>query len=310
MSLEDVSSWRLSTPGGIPFRVIDRSGSFGEEDSEATETYIIEANNLLAFVVEGFPAPYILGGTVFYPLRTPMGGFPALSVKRITWKGFVDGLPVDPFGADVDPPAGTYQDFLEVQVTFGTTPQNDTERNPYDPLTFLEITANASGEFLVSPVRGEAGSALWIIPPASSTLEVREIDVGQPINQVLIEWNVRWAQIPFGWFNSTLMSRLRDAMGKVNSTAMPIFNDAPPETIMFLGFSMSNQYTWRDGNTGASPVALDMKFLEKNFEREEGAFLTQVTHNHMYRPGSGWLRLEINGDKLYTEFDLNTIFSP
>lgn len=328
----DPSLWRLRTSTGIPYKTVDRNGSFGEEDSTATETYIIEAKNLLDFVIEGFPLPYVFGGTIFYPRRSFMPGFAPLSTKTIAWKGHVDGLPCDPFGSDPDAPDKTYQEFLEVQVTYGTTPQNDQERDPNDPLTFLEVSATASGEFLVSTVRGGAGSAMWKVLTEEEGFnpdtEHKEIDVGQPINQVMIQWSLHWSQIPYAWFNSTLMPRLREAMGKVNEEPMSLFNGAPAETIMFLGFSMANQYTWRDGHTGVSPISLDLGFLEKNFKVDDkwveivpGPVMApdeevdhdvevQVTHNHMYRPGVGWRRLEIHGKPLYTQFDLNTIFEP
>lgn len=311
------NTWRLRTPGGIPFKVLDREGVFGAEDSNATETYIIQAGRLLDFIMEGFPLPIIFNGNVLYPRGTSMGGMAPLTVKQIAWSGLVDGLPSDPFGTDTNAPNGTYQDYIKVKVSYGTAPENDTASDPNEPWTFLEISSTASGEFLASPIRGSGPSgAFWHSDdPFETPKEVTEIDVAKHVDQSLVEWSLRWARIPYGWFNSTLNARLRAAMGKVNDSVMPIFGDAPAETILFIGYSMSNQYTWRSGYAGASPIALDLKFLEKNFLSEEldlifNPITIQVTHNYVYRPGWGWRKLVVNNNNLFSSCDLNSIFSP
>jgi hypothetical protein len=309
---EDPSTWRLSTPLGIPFKWVNLTGAFGEEDSDATATVIIQSSRLLDFVVEGFPAPVIFGGAVFYPRRAFLGGLPTLTVKRISYKGLTDGRPIDPFGQDSSAPDGTYEPFLEVQITYGTTPQNDAERNPNDPFTFLEVSTIASGEFLLSSVRGDDNTLVeWNTSTEEEEVreEVKDIDINQPINQPLIEHNLRWTQIPFAWFNSILFPRLRLAMGRVNESTMPIFSDAPAETILFVGFSSASQFTWRSGRTGASPIALDLRFLEKNFISPYTENL-RVTHNHMYHIEKKWARLEIDGNPLHELHNLNTIFNP
>lgn len=310
--LEEIGSWRLSTPGGIKFRLKDQVGSFSEEGSEVTLTVIIQSGDLLDFVLESFPVPFISGGNLTYPQRLTLGGLPSLVSKRVSFKGLTDGLPIDPFGSDSGAPSGTYEQFLEVQITFSTAVENDTGRDPNNPFTFLEVSASASGEFLSAPIRGEENvPVLWTLETGDTfDPEHRDLDIPQPVTQVLIGWTLNWTQIPFNFYNNTLMSRLREKMGKVNDSDMPIFTDAPAETILFMGFSTRQQFTWRTGNTGASPIALTMNFLEKNFETEIGGTGVQVTHNHMYRSGTGWRKLTINGNPLHADTDMNEIFDP
>ena len=306
------SQWRGKTEGGIPVLVTGRSGEFGEEDASATETFIIDAENLGAFALESFPLPYVMFGTVFYPRPRWMTSLPALRTKRVRWKGLTDGKPVDPFGNDPDAPTATYERFIEVTIEYGTSPTNDDEADPNDPRTFLEITANASGEFLNSPVRG---SMFWdFATKGAGGEEVKQVDVPHTITESLTEWTARWRQIPHQFFTGTLLTRLRDSMGKVNQGVMSLFYNAPAETIMFLGYSMRYQYTWRSGYTGQSPVELELKFLEKNFMGDRGTSLfvpggeVQVTHNHIYQPGVGWCRLYVGGNPLYKTTNLDQIF--
>ena len=292
--------WRIKTTNGnIPLKVVDRSGVFGEEQSSATETYIIRATDLRALVLVLFPLPIIQGGTVVYPRRAEMPGVPALTAKSIAWKGHVEGLPSDPFGSDPLAPADTYQNDLEVTVTYSTSAANDAEANPADPKTWLEITANGAGNFLAA---GTDGSATW----GGGTDPVIERGIPSTITEPLVEWSVRWSQIPYEFWNTTLLNRLRDALGKVNGSAMSLFHDAPADTILLTAWTMKQQFTWRDGLTGQAPIQLEMRFLEKNFVHTSG----QVTHQHFWRPGKGFQTLEFDGvQPAFAQDDLDKIFT-
>lgn len=324
----DPTTWRLSTGTGIPYKLLEVSGDFEAENASAREKYLMPANRLLDFAAECFPLPYFAFGTIFYPSRRRLPGLSPLVTTKVSWKAHVDGKPIDPFSTDSSAPDGTYGEVAEVDISYEVMPENDQERDPDDPFTFLEISGSASGEFLHGPVRG---NALWVPWADESSLssssnqssdlatgvsskssswlhgsdrEVREIDVPNTITQPTIEWSCRWPQIPFAWFNGTLLPRLRNKMGKVNDDVWVLF-DSPAETVMFLGFTFREQFTWRTGYTGTPPIELELKFLEKNFETPEGV---QVTHNHMYRPGYGWRRMEIDGDPLYELTDMDEIF--
>ena len=101
------------------------------------------------------------------------------------------------------------------------------------------------------------------------------------------------------------MGRLREKLGKVNDAAVPVFHDAPADTILFLGFSVSTSYTWRSGKTGQAPITLSMNFLEKNFTSSGGV---DVTHQYLWRPNWGWRKLKIDGDYIYAQADLTEIW--
>lgn len=318
--IRDSSTWRLTTGSAIPYKLVERSGVFEAENASAKETYIMKANQLMAFAAECFPLPYYAFGTVYYPSRRRMPGLSPLVTTRITWKAHVGGRPIDPFGADPTAPDGTYEENVQLDIDYQVMPENDQQRDPNNPFTFLEITGSASGEFLHAPVRGVA---LWVDEPFESSQsssspapepypdilhgsenEVTEIDIPNTIVQPTIEWNCKWSQIPFAYFNNTLLPRLRNKMGMINDDVFVLF-DAPAETVLFMGFTFREQFTWRSGYTGTPPIELDIKFLEKNFKTSEGV---QVTHNHIYRPGVGWRRMTINGEPLYEETDMDELF--
>ncbi|MEE9592521.1 MAG: hypothetical protein V3W28_02950, partial [Thermoplasmata archaeon] len=145
------TSWGLRTGGGIRYKLLEGSpkGSFGPEEATATEEYVIRAQDLLSFAIESFPVPFELAATgLFYPLRRRFPGLASLVTKKVDWEPWEAGLPCDPFGFDSGAPAGTHGPFVKVTVEYGTMSENDEERDPDDPQTFLEISANASGEFL------------------------------------------------------------------------------------------------------------------------------------------------------------------
>lgn len=295
------SLWRLQTPGGISVKVVSRDGYFTDEGAGASETYIIRTEDLEKFIVESFPPPFLSVGGVVYPRpRVLPGFFNTLLTKRVSWKALTEGRPVDPFATDTGAPASTYDENLEITIEYGTRPMNDSDPDPGDPRTFCEISSNTSASFITPQGRG---ADKW-----GNGDPVKEADVTVPLIESETEWTVRWPQIPYQFMSNTLISRMRSMIGKVNSGAMVLFHNAPAETILFIGFSMQQQFTWRSGHSGKSPVVVEMKFVEKNFVATTG---TQVTHNHIYRPGFGYQRYKINGTlDVYAQANLNTLFVP
>ncbi|MFH1743163.1 MAG: hypothetical protein ABIH23_29500 [bacterium] len=303
---EDPSTWSLTTVGGIPFK--KKEGNtflFGDEGATAQEVYIIQAERLMDFILESFPAPYVLLGRVFYPRRRYCPGLPALSTMKVSAKTLADGLPIDPFGQHPGAATGTYCPFVEVTIDYGTAQENSEEREPSKPWTFLEISSRGSGEFLTTPPR----EAVWEMNDGT-TQPVSEKDVPQTVTECLVEHTAKWSQIPYTWYYATLVPRMRGLMGKVNDAPMALFSNAPTDTILFQGFSMSQQYTWREGYTGASPVQVELSFVEKNFEGPGEVGPVRVTHQHTYRPGVGWQKIQINGQHLFIQGDLSSMFTP
>lgn len=304
------SDWRLSLSSGTKYKLLSSSGTFTDEEATATEVVIIKAQNLGDFVRHCIPGPFESLGTLVYPGNRLMPGTP-LMTKRISWQSNVDGKPVDPFLQDTAAPDGTYEGDLRLTIEYGTSPLNDLAdsgggSDPNDPRTFLEISANASGDFISTPVKG---TAKWegVNTTFGESDEVKEQGIPHVITSSEVEWTCRWSQIPHNFMNSVLMSRLRSKLGFVNNATMPMFYNAPAETILFLGYSIQQQFTWRSGLGGQPPVNIEFKFLEKNFTW----VTTQVTHNHFWRPGWGWRRLLVDGvNPTYKSTNLTNIFAP
>lgn len=317
--MQDASQWRLTNGIGIPYKVVSREGEFSYEGATATEEYIIQASDLLNMAIYGFPEPVVFGNTLRYPQQPVMPGLGTLVPKKVAWRSHDPSRPCDPFNSDPSAPIGTYCDYCNITVSYGVAPENDQEQDPNDPFTFLEVTANASGVFLNSPLNGQAE---WEVPTGSTfsytnvngepsatgeSGEVMETNIPHTVTETQVEWSVKWPRIPYQFWNGTLMGRMRAKLGKVNDAAMPLLFNAPADTILFLGYQTSTSYTWRAGRAGQGPVDLSMKFLEKNFKDKDDV---QITHQHLWRPNYGWRKLKIDGDYLYSQANLNAIWSP
>jgi len=301
--MNDPSEWRLSTPwNNIPFRVVSRQGVFSPEEASATERYIIPANRLLDFVLEGFPLPLQFGNSLIYPQPHTLPGLGTMRPMRIKWKAQVDGKPVDPFGSDPDAPDGTYGENVIVDVEFATSPENDEEQDPNDPFTFLEASINASGVFLAAPI---GNTAKWVDPDSGDKVNIQQMNIPYAVPEYMVEWSVKWPRIPFSFWSDEIMDRLRDKLGHVNDDSMSFFHDAPANTVLFLGFSANQSFTWRPGKSGQPPMNLSMSFQEKNFKDKDGV---QVTHQHFYKPGIGWRELLIDDENVYPSADLGGIW--
>ena len=328
--MDPFEDWRLESPGGIKHKLISQSGTFKEEDADWQMVVVIRSEDLEPFMEEVFPNPSFVS-SISYPRRFFPAGLPALAAVQAQVQGFTSGKPIDPYSADPSAVAGTYEQFLQITITFSTVPENDNP-DPNDPFTFLEISGTSSGEFLSGEVSGD--STQWENNLGSKdSPDEQDGPLEQRVPSSEIEWSCKWKQIDHTWFHHTLLPRLRSLIGKVNEDDMVALFDSPPETILFLSWSMSQQFSWRSGRAGASPVALDLKFLEKNFEGWQEApeddsaessassasastttpsmfgVPVQVTHNHIWRPNRGWFRPLINDDPMFELDDLNSIFT-
>jgi hypothetical protein len=257
---------------------------------------------LWAFITEAFPFPSIINNELVYP-GVPVFPGTGLVVKSIDWESFTGNLPVDPLGSDTSAPVDTYDTELRVTVTYGLALKNDEDPSPQDETTFLEVSADASGTFFSddTPIQ-----SVWVDPGGGANEPVTDVNLPLAIAEPIVEWTVRWNQIPGAFFDGVIIGRMRNALGKVNSEVMGLLRNAPVDTILFIGYSFRQQFTWRTGFAGAPPIQLEMKFQEKNFEGYDG---TAVTHQHTHRPGVGWRRLLRNGDPLFRTTDLRDIWT-
>lgn len=307
--MQDPSTWRLKTTvGQIPLKHIKRSGSLAPEDGSAIDEVIIQSANLAAFAAEVFPSTYSQFGTVMYPRRKWLPGFPALVVTGLDWEEFNGDKPVDPFSGDPTAPPNTYGEYLKITIKYGTTPGNDQEPDPDDPRTFLDVSCESSGNFLAQKIPGTA-TTCWDQPTvkADKSNAIKDPDIPRTVIENTQTWSVSWPQVPFEFFNSTLIGRFRGVQGMVNSSALQLFNDAPANTILYMGYSLKNQHTWRSGKSGQSPVDVSMKFVEKNFVFAG----VHVTHQHMYdKKTHSYRKLYVDGKLPYTGGDLESIWKP
>lgn len=345
--LEDPDNWRIQL-NGSPFRFTDCSGSFEAENANITLTGIIKSSSLVTFAVGTFP-PTIEVGNVAYPQSANLPGLPAMVAKKVAFKKFMDGLPIDPFGFDPSAPAGTYGQDLEVNIEYSASPIQTPRAD--DPATFLEISGNSTGGFIHSPaprakwlrkernpadapdtaepgVDGPLGPQGEGIEEGSDPLGDRAAELfssssvsgstsrdsrpnnADPTTSVTIvapqtEWTLKWKQIPYLFWKNKLVWRLRWLLGRVNDRPFPLLFGALPETLLFVGFSYNQNYTWRDGLIHAPPIDLELKIIEKHVIWDG----VVRGHNDYWRPGVGWETLLVDGTrKTYESRDFSVMF--
>jgi len=130
----DPSTWRLRTAGGIPYKLFEGypQGSFGEEDGQVTEKYIIEASNLSAFISESFSDLTVIPGLVWF-IRPARGypGIPYLVTKSVGFEPFPPGKPGDPYGIDIEEGfEETYAQFVVVTINYSSGKSDEETRTP------------------------------------------------------------------------------------------------------------------------------------------------------------------------------------
>jgi len=337
---EDPTTWRLQTPGGIPYRLVERSGDFGWQQTTCTESVLIEATSLRAFVREVFPLPTFLNGLPRWQALAMQGSLPLLA-RNIHFSNHVPGIPIDPFGADSDPelPEGTYHPILRVDITYddatdspGTGSGGDADDN--DPTTFLQISCQAAGEYL----RRQNLNSRWYNDATGIVRPNTDVDLPAAKLIPMTEWTITWPWLNYNFFKTVMVPRLRAANGKVNSTTYELLFDAPAETVQMVGWDydeehqilFSGEEELEAGQYIQNPVRLSVKMLEKNGGLLASSYLpvdvaldpeapinhTQeamyIGHNHFWRPEEGvWRRLLINEDNesVHELYDFNSLFA-
>jgi len=324
-NINDPTTWRLKVDS-IPYRLVERSGSFGSDTSTARESYIIEASQLQNFAYAVLPETIDQGaGKLRHVGGRLLPGSDRMRTKSFTWKAFVPGLPVDPYSGDSNAPDNTYKDLVMVDIDYETSDLE--EDSTTDTKTILEVSAGVAGQFLnVSSAISRGGFDVSIYRPGEGVIEeleaVSTADGMMTITKLIpeTEWNVRWPHVPHDWGTNILLPTLSQYMGKVNSAAMnmpPI--KSPVECLLFLGFSYSAEKLWNETKGAAElpPVKFDLKFLERQVpadDNENGI----GGHNHHFRPKVGkWQKFVFDKDAeaadrefTYPKVDLNKMFAP
>ena len=302
MSLHiSAEEWNLRTPKGIPYKLMEGfpKGSFEEDDCEITEEILIESDRLGDFIEESFndlSLVYPGGSWSLYDPGRRFEGTSWFPTKKVSFEPFPPGKP----GLfNITSGGETYTNFLKLTIVYGTGKTTDNKSD------MLEVTGNATGEFLLVPTKS---NMYWV----DKNHPAKGLNV--PVTQIIpgIEWSVKYKRIEWSRFNSVL-TLCRYLMGTVNSYPMPQFNYAPAETILFVGFSWTHRYSWRS----SLPVTeLELKLIEKNFtvpdpmSPQNPSLGLSVNHNMFLNPdGCVWQTLyREDGSKIYKAFDLNQLF--
>lgn len=323
--ISDTSGWRLTSFGGsVKMRLLDMDGEFEQDTGGIKVRALIRSVDLFTFLSEAFPPPLVIGN-VTIPQRLVFPGLPGLVMNKVSFKNQDGSRPSDPFGIDPTAPSGTYHDAVEVTMDFG--PREIQEPDENDPNTFLEVSAATTGDYLHTTAPGAqwrdetavggdgqpgegdgiglSVGAFTAAPSQGATSENRN-----PTTPVLIivpetEWTVKWNHIPWDFFRRVLIHRLRYCIGRVNDAPFSVLFNAEAETILLLGYTYQQNFSWRDGTVSAPPISVEMKFLEKRIVWEG----IVRGHNHFWKAGEGWKRLEITpGVKLYQTRSFDILF--
>lgn len=300
----DWSSARLSTNGGIPYKLVSGPTFTANEDgASAREMYLMRGTDIEDFFVESLPPPLIFGGLVVKLPRRALPGSSLFFTSSISFEPHTGETPGDPLEADAGAVVGTYDRDYLATIDYELTLADDDDEDPNDPETFLEHSVQAAGEFLNLPTSNltsqntdaEGGGD-------GAETPFRPSDV---VSKVVanLEHTLSWKHV----INPDWRTIIR-ALGKVNNAALPIFFDAPDETVLFVGVSGRQEYLWNGRSSRVKPWSLDFKFHHKEIEDDGRIWSWQ----HAWQgTQQGWGKvLRPGGRDLYETTDFLALFRP
>jgi hypothetical protein len=210
----------------------------------------------------------------------------------------------------------TYSPYLLVTVTYGPGKCDD---NVTDDV--LEITSHMTGEFLQIPIKTTDGAGHQIGVGADlywgSVSNANKIqDVALPLIKVnpSNEWEVKYKRVDWKYV-SAVIAYISSALGMTNSDTVLALRNAPPETLLFLGFSLSWKYNWRNKRPAFEIVLhfyerrIEDTSFDPNIPVEDQSSITAVTYgvNHFYNPiNNDWeLVVDQDGNHVYQAVPFN-----
>jgi hypothetical protein len=300
-----LSTARLETVGGIPYKLVEGypKFTFSENKSKATEKYIVASNQLGAFYTESFPSPFVLGGFIDLPPRRYMPGAPWMVTKEIQAEPHTGDLPGDPLLTDTPAPAGTYDTEYMVTIMYEAKLESeDDQRDPRDPITFLERSISIGGEFIsVPPQKTKHAEADVGQDPQEGASE------GTTEPQLPIVKTIPTGQLQYKW-SYVLQPNWTDIwgyLGKVNNSKEEVFFDLEKECVMFLGVNGNQKFLWNGSSVRVQPWDLTFNFSVKRVEERKKVY----GWNHVWIPKKQeWrklLRLIPDGSGGTTEAELH-----
>lgn len=281
---------RLSTDSGIPYkRLSGPKFHVDESGATATEVYLILASDVEAFIAESVPTPTVVNNLVLINPRRRLPGSSVFVTHSLDLEPHIPDKPGDPLGSDPNAESGTYETDYLVTIHYAVGLEEDeNERNPSDPESFLEHSINVGGEFLNISPKNLCVKDIDVAGGGPGT-ETEVKDPLLPISKIicLVEHNLRWKYaLRPDW--ATIVKTL----GKVNSGVFQFGGFASPaETVLFVGVSGSRKYNWTGVRTlpiRVDPWDISFKFLEKRVEEEDRIYSWQ----HVWVPAEGkWLKV-------------------
>lgn len=276
------------------------------DSSQATRIFLIDWDDIEAFVDELFPSPLEgYGGQSYYPSR------PWLVAQSASFEPFDPDNPsgcgeainVYPGGARVTVEYGIPKDDQKQGPTEGdsngdgTGPGGDQGStggetgNDDQKVTHVRHDVSIAGEMLTLPNSG----LKWANPDDQGSTDAgTEANAGKTIP--LIEHQITWSHV-----QSPPWANIRACIGRVNNGN---FCGAAAETVLFLGCEAFREIS----SDGASDWEVKYKFAEKNTSMNgddvEG-------WNHFFRPSSGnFERLQTkHGGQIYKEADMTALYN-
>lgn len=276
MSSSDISDARLSTDGGIKYKLV-QGPTFDVDDQGATskEKYLIAASDVAAFLAEAIPPAQLVNGFVQRPARRRMPGTQVFVTEHVHAEPHSNEKPGDPLGFDSNAASGTYNDLYAVDISYRVGLESeDNEPDPNDPSTFLEHSVNVSGEFLTVNPQDLCYMNLDVNSVGDAQiLPYKKADIPMAKIHAMIEHNFRW---PFAL--KPKWDTIIQSLGCVNDASVKLTDEFTlnPFTGLFVGISGQRRYIWTGtSNPNVAPVkispwSLDYKILQK--EIKDGSF--------------------------------------
>jgi hypothetical protein len=318
MSLEDVSTWRLRTPNGIPYRLLagTPTGSFNLNTSKFQEKCIVRNSDLFAFIAETLPQTVEWSNGIWdFTSGRSCPGTTGMLASNINTKPFDDSKPCNLGSNDSAAPGGTYSEFVEVTIDYEPYKRNPATPDNPELVDFLEVDAEFSAEFLVIDMSGK--DVTRIATTTKPDADGSAVSVGQrvPVRKInanttkvlpTVDWTVTFPKIRNVTPLRNFVLLARDRMGMVNSSTMPLFLNAEAGTILFLGLSIHGTFSVDEDGNIIPEYSLTMRFNEKRVYEDGIA----KGHNYVYQPDSHKFEiLLLDGNQMYESTDLNAIWS-
>lgn len=343
-NFDDPSKWRLKTAlKQVPYKLLKTKYKLSQETGTGSGfvELLVPANKLYKFLEDVLPSPKLYGNIfvtefVYYPFGIDDPGTivsdakaPILAILDADIESWDDERPNDAFGADPDAPCRTYNEVMKVTLNLGCPPNGKVD--PDNPKTFLEISAEETGDFVHVPATAlvqedvkptTTGFTLGV--PDGKQTAVRDPNIPWGTLQPSVTWSLKWKNIPKRCWDQVIHPRMKQALGKLNKTPFKPLDDAPKGSLLFLGFEWEQVYSWyndpkltTDFQTSTAGdlndllvlplVTVHFKILEKIVINENESKI--YGHQSFFIPDQNAYRwVSQNGKPTFQYFDFNKFF--